>query len=112
MARVDAPARGLSRRRHPNRLLSGADAVLLQVRFPLAKTSDLDPVIRSYAQRESGVPCLLLLLLEHDSLAATGEDHLAFLCVELENQDGTALEFVLSRCFQSDAACLAGRPEV
>jgi hypothetical protein len=44
VARVDAGG-GLLRHSYRNRLLSGADAVLLQVRLALVKNSDLYPLI-------------------------------------------------------------------
>ena len=46
--RGSIPARGFSRHRYRDRLLSGTDAALLQVRLALVKNSGLYPVIHGH----------------------------------------------------------------
>jgi hypothetical protein len=69
VARVDAGAGGLLPQRYRNRLLSGADAVLLQVRLALVKNSDLYPVIHGHLSLDAR-------FVDHDLAPSHVERHL------------------------------------
>jgi hypothetical protein len=85
VARVDAGAGGLLPHRYRNRLLSGANTVLLQVRVALVKDPNLYPVIHRHLSLDAR-------LVDHNLARLHVEGHLPSACWGLLGRGSLGLE--------------------